>query len=70
MHLHSFHVHGTNFDVFDSEGKYIGTMDTVNIDSNQVLYLKIKFERNGRYLMHCHNLEHAQEGMVTNIKID
>ncbi len=48
-----------------------GWKDTVLVNPNETVQALVKFnDYSGRYLLHCHNLEHEDDGMMLNIKID
>jgi blue copper oxidase len=74
---HPVHVHGASFQVqsrtggrgelFPWEG---GWKDTVLLLDGETVEVLIKFTAfTGRYLMHCHKLEHEDMGMMTNFEV-
>lgn len=72
---HPFHIHGTQFQVISRNGEKpseeeSGFKDTVFIDSNEEVKLLVKFNEKGTYMYHCHILEHEEEGMMGQIKIE
>ncbi len=77
MNYHPMHVHGVLFQVYARNGntnlepKDKGWKDTVLVNPNETVQVLVKFtDYNGIYLLHCHNLEHEDNGMMLNIKID
>ncbi len=77
MNFHPMHIHGVLFQVYARNGntnlepKDKGWKDTVLLNPNETIQLLVKFnDYSGIYLFHCHNLEHEDDGMMLNIKID
>lgn len=76
---HPVHIHGLQFRIIDREGiwpdfknGYIdsGLKDTVLLMPGERVRILLKFEDfTGTYVYHCHNLEHADLGMMRNYKI-
>lgn len=74
--LHSMHVHGTQFQVLDRNGLPttapvdFGWKDTVLVRDFEVVRILLRFsDYRGRYLFHCHFLEHEDDGMMVNIDV-
>lgn len=72
---HPFHIHGIQFQILTRNGKEpepeeMGWKDTVYIDSDEEVKLIVKFNNMGSYMYHCHILEHEEEGMMGQIKIE
>lgn len=72
---HPFHIHGTQFQVLTRNGKELlpeemGWKDTVFINPDEEVKLIVKFNDIGTYMYHCHILEHEEEGMMGQIKIE
>lgn len=74
---HPVHVHGASFQVvsrsggrgrlFPWEG---GWKDTVLLKDNETVDVLIRFDGfRGRYIMHCHKLEHEDMGMMSNFVV-
>jgi FtsP/CotA-like multicopper oxidase with cupredoxin domain len=68
---HPFHVHGTQFQVLESErtGKvsrpsYRAWKDTVNVARGETVRIIIRQDSPGQRMYHCHILEHEQLGMM------
>lgn len=79
---HPVHVHGTSFQVvsrtggrgrlFPWEG---GWKDTVLLHDRETVDVLIRFDHyhgqhDGQYVMHCHQLEHEDMGMMANFIVD
>ena len=74
---HPMHVHGVLFQVYSRNGNTNlspndkGWKDTVLVNPNETVQTFVKFnDYSGIYLLHCHNLEHEDDGMMLNIQID
>ena len=68
---HPFHVHGTQFQVVETErdGKvskppYRAWKDTVNVARGETVRILLRQDRPGPRMYHCHILEHEQLGMM------
>ncbi|MFB4306668.1 multicopper oxidase family protein [Actinomadura sp. GTD37] len=72
---HNFHVHGTHFQVLDRNGQPVtgheaGRKDTVAVPIGGDVRLKVRFDRHlGRYLYHCHLLDHSSMGMMAQAEV-
>jgi FtsP/CotA-like multicopper oxidase with cupredoxin domain len=74
---HPVHVHGASFQVQSRTGGRgtlfpweTGWKDTVLLDDGETVRVRIRFDLTGRYLMHCHKLEHEDAGMMTNFVVE
>ncbi len=73
--LHVFHIHQVNFQVMKINGQpqsFNGAVDTVSIAPDQSVTLRIAFtepEIVGRFMYHCHVLEHEDGGMMAQIEV-
>lgn len=74
---HPIHIHGASFQVVSRSGGR-GTLysweggwkDTVLLQDGETVDVLIRFDAyRGRYLMHCHKLEHEDQGMMTNFLV-
>ena len=72
---HPMHVHGTQFQVLS---RSIGTLtavdkgwkDTVLVNPGETVRVILRFDKyRGLYLVHCHNLEHEDDGMMLNFEV-
>jgi len=62
---HPFHLHGMFFQVLDEAGTpRLGWKDTVNVPREQTVRLAVALGSVGRWMYHCHILEHAERGMM------
>ena len=71
---HPLHLHGFFFMVLDAEGAPIRPLewkDTVDIPHRQTVRLAVRFdERPGRWIFHCHVLDHAEGGLLSAVHLD
>ncbi len=73
MH-HPVHVHLDSFQVVrrgaHGPGPYdAGWKDTVDVRPGEVVDVAVRFSGfRGRYVMHCHNLEHEDMAMMATIR--
>lgn len=68
---HPFHLHGTQFQVVETEREgqvtragYRAWKDTVNVARGQTVRLLVRQDQAGLRMYHCHILEHEQLGMM------
>ena len=70
---HPFHVHNTQFQILDRDGKpsythESGLKDTVLVNPNETVSILVPFryyaDAQVPYMYHCHNLEHEDQGMM------
>lgn len=73
---HPVHVHGASFQVLSRSGGRgrvfpweAGWKDTVLLNDGETVTVRIRFDLKGRYLIHCHKLEHEDAGMMTNFRV-
>lgn len=72
---HPFHIHGTQFKIVSIDGKEPpvneqGWKDTVSIESGETIKLAVQFNNKGIYMYHCHVLEHEDNGMMGQVKVE
>ncbi len=75
--VHGMHVHGTQFQVLERlygdwqlQPTDLGWKDTVFVGPNETVRVIIRFSSyEGIYLLHCHNLEHEDDGMMVNLEV-
>ncbi len=73
--IHTFHIHQTDFQVISENGvpkDFIGYQDTVDVDPGETVSIIIPFNKPnqvGRFVFHCHILEHEDGGMMQNIVV-
>ena len=73
---HPIHIHGVQFQVVSRNGvtgnppRDTGWKDGVIVWSRETVEVVIRFPRHtGVFLLHCHNLEHEDDGMMLNYEI-
>jgi FtsP/CotA-like multicopper oxidase with cupredoxin domain len=74
---HPVHIHGASFQVISRTGGRgrtypweEGWKDTVLLEDSETVEVLIKFDGyRGKYLMHCHKLEHEDLGMMANFEV-
>ncbi|MEW2304663.1 multicopper oxidase domain-containing protein [Streptomyces sp. NPDC006655] len=72
---HPFHLRGAFFQVLGrgaaGPGRYdVGWKDTVELSPGTEVHLAVRFDTyRGRYLAHCHNLEHEDMAMMATLQI-
>jgi spore coat protein A len=73
--LHPVHVHLVNFQILERNGGppkpwERGWKDTVSLGKGEEVKIIMKFDgHRGRYLMHCHNLEHEDHNMMARFDV-
>ncbi|RWR31237.1 hypothetical protein D2T29_10960 [Sinirhodobacter populi] len=78
---HPVHVHGAHFQVVGGQftdgtprREYPwerGWKDTVHVRTHESVDVLVRFDHyEGRYLLHCHKLEHEDHGMMLNFLVD
>lgn len=68
---HPFHLHGQWFRVLSHPDPYpvVGLKDTVLVPGNATVEIEAYFDNPGRWMAHCHILEHAALGMMGEIVV-
>lgn len=64
---HPFHLHGQFFEILDASQP--GFKDTVLVPGNSVVEIAATLDNPGRWMAHCHILEHAELGMMSEIVV-
>ena len=73
--IHPIHLHLVNFQILERNGKpaaphETGWKDTVALNVGDEVLIGMRFEGyRGRYLFHCHNLEHEDNGMMARFDV-
>jgi suppressor of ftsI len=73
--LHIFHIHQVAFQVLSVKGKPVpfdGLEDTVNVPIHGEVKIRLAFTDPtivGRFLFHCHIMEHEDKGMMATIEV-
>lgn len=69
---HPFHLHGQFFQVVSRNGQPVdepGLFDTVLLTGDDEVELFSMMDNPGRWMAHCHILEHAARGMMTEMVV-
>ncbi len=65
---HPFHLHGFQFQVLDRDGvpePYVSWKDSVNVPKHAKVRIVVRFEDfPGKWMFHCHILDHEDMGMM------
>ncbi len=76
MEPHPMHVHGTQFQVVSRNGSEalrlvtdLGWKDTVLVRPFETVEIALRFNVAANYVLHCHNLEHEDSGMMLNFDV-
>lgn len=73
--LHPVHLHLVNFQILERNGgpplpHERGWKDTVSVDKSENVRIIARFDGfKGRYLLHCHNLEHEDHHMMARFDV-
>ena len=73
--LHPMHLHGVHFRVLERSSGPVhagdrGWKDTVMVNLNETVTVQPRFAAYpGRYVFHCHNLEHQEKAMMLQMEI-
>lgn len=71
---HPFHLHGFRFQVLDRNGvpeRDRRWKDTVNVPKHETVRFIVHFDANpGRWMFHCHILDHEDHGMMGLLEIN
>ena len=73
--MHIFHIHQVNFQVMSINNKplpFNGYVDDVRVPERSEVKIRIAFtdpQIVGRFVYHCHILDHEDKGMMANIEI-
>lgn len=73
--IHPFHIHGTQFKVISINGEeppanLQGYKDTISLEPGDRAKIAVKFEEKGVFMYHCHILEHEDNGMMGQVKVE
>jgi len=73
--LHVFHIHQVHFQVLSVDGKpmpFSSLVDTINVPIHGEVKVRVAFtDPNivGRFMFHCHILEHEDKGMMAQMEV-
>ncbi len=65
MMFHPMHVHGHTFAVASAGGRAGMRKDTINVLPMETLAVDLQADNPGQWAIHCHNIYHAELGMMT-----
>lgn len=73
--IHPFHIHGTQVKILSRDGKEPaenerGWKDSISINPDETVKLAVQFKHKGVYMFHCHILEHEENGMMGQVKVE
>ncbi len=70
---HPFHIHGQFFQIIERGGQPVsdepGLKDTVELRGGESVTVLSYMENPGRWMVHCHISEHAENGMMADIQV-
>ncbi|WP_035301149.1 multicopper oxidase family protein [Brevibacillus thermoruber] len=70
--LHPMHLHGHFFQVLSKNGKPVSgsplVKDTLNLLPGEEYVVAFKADNPGNWMFHCHDLGHAAQGMMSEVK--
>ncbi|MCC7536285.1 MAG: multicopper oxidase family protein [Deltaproteobacteria bacterium] len=68
---HPFHLHGQFFAIVGADGALLpGLRDTVLVPGLETVEIVAYLDNPGHWMAHCHILEHAELGMMTEIAVE
>lgn len=73
--IHPFHIHGAQFKVLYRDGgkpteNEQGWKDTISVKPDETVSVSVQFKEKGVYMFHCHILEHEDNGMMGQVKVE
>lgn len=73
--LHNFHAHGIQFQILERNGSRPpenerGWKDTFHLEDGERVKLITRFHYPGEFMYHCHILEHEDNGMMGQFKVE
>ena len=70
-HQHPIHMHGEIFTVLDSDKKALRVhqADTVLLDKYETVHIALVADNPGRWMFHCHVVEHMKTGLMGYISV-
>lgn len=70
---HPFHLHGFRFQITSIDGAapgFTAWRDTLNVPADKTVKFRVRLETNpGKWMFHCHILEHAERGMMGELDV-
>ncbi len=73
--IHPFHIHGAQFKIISRDGNAPpenekGWKDSISVKPDERVKIAIKFNHEGVFMFHCHILEHEDNGMMGQVKVE
>ena len=73
--IHNFHAHGVQFQLLERNGNppppnEMGWKDTFHLDDGERVKIITRFRYPGLFMYHCHILEHEDNGMMGQFKVE
>src|SRR5690625_1751296 len=73
--IHPFHIHGAQFKILSRNGEAPpenerGWKDSFSVAPDETVKIAIQFKNKGIYMFHCHILEHEDNGMMGQVKVE
>ena len=73
--IHPFHIHGAQFKIISRNGEAPpenerGWKDSISVAPDETVKIAIQFKHKGVYMFHCHILEHEDNGMMGQVKVE
>src|SRR5699024_4411480 len=73
--IHPFHIHGAQFKILSRNGEEPpknerGWKDTISVEPDETVKIAVQFKHKGVYMFHCHILEHEDNGMMGQVKVE
>ncbi|WP_088051910.1 multicopper oxidase family protein [Virgibacillus dakarensis] len=73
--IHPFHIHGAQYKILSRDGEKPpenerGWQDTISVKPDETVKVAVQFDHKGVYMFHCHILEHEDNGMMGQIKVE
>ncbi len=66
---HAMHLHGHHFRRLDKGGRLGPLRDTVLMERSERIQIAFVADNPGKWLFHCHMLEHSASGMITWLEV-
>ena len=66
---HGIHLHGHHFFELNPDGTLGDLRDTSLVDARQSRKIAAVFDNPGKWLLHCHMLDHSASGMKTWVEV-
>ncbi|MEK4757593.1 multicopper oxidase domain-containing protein [Macrococcus sp. FSL W8-0367] len=73
--IHPFHIHGAQFKILSRNGEAPpenerGWKDSFSVAPDETVKIAVQFKNKGIYMFHCHILEHEDNGMMGQVKVE